>query len=34
MVDIKAGIVMNGPIPIMFDMFRAVACKRPNRRTR
>src|SRR5437588_82910 len=26
--DIKSGIVMNGPTPIMFDMFRAVACPR------
>ena len=24
---ISSGIVMNGPMPIMFDMFRAVACK-------
>ena len=28
------GIVMNGPIPIMFDMFSAVACRRPKRRSR
>ncbi len=25
---------MNGPIPIMFDMFSAVACSRPKRRSR
>ena len=24
---------MNGPIPIMFDMFSAVACSRPKRRS-
>jgi hypothetical protein len=24
---------MNGPMPIMFDMFRAVACNRPKRRS-
>ena len=23
---------MNGPIPIMLDMLRAVACRRPKRR--
>jgi hypothetical protein len=32
--DIKSGIVMNGPTPIMFDMFRAVACTSPNRLSR
>ncbi len=32
--DMSSGIVMNGPTPIMFDMFSAVACKRPKRRTR
>ena len=25
---------MNGPTPIMFDMFSAVACSRPKRRSR
>src|SRR5258705_94883 len=28
----SSGIVMNGPIPIMFVMFSAVACSRPKRR--
>src|SRR5213594_5177301 len=32
--DIKSGIVMNGPTPIMFDMFRAVACTSPKRLSR
>src|SRR5947207_11593920 len=32
--DIKSGIVMNGPTPIMFDMFRAVACTNPKRLSR
>src|SRR5439155_11574770 len=31
---ISNGIVMNGPMPIMFDMFRAVACSKPKRRSR
>ena len=31
MAAIKTGIVMNGPIPIMFDMFSAVACSKPKR---
>ncbi len=30
---ISSGIVMNGPMPIMFDMFSAVACSRPKRRS-
>ena len=30
---INSGIVMNGPMPIMFDMFRAVACNMPKRRS-
>jgi hypothetical protein len=30
--DIRSGMVMNGPTPIMFDMFKAVACRRPKRR--
>src|SRR6266478_4764713 len=29
--DIRSGIVMKGPTPIMFDMFRAVACTSPKR---
>ena len=29
---INAGIVMNGPMPIIVDMFNAVACSKPNRR--
>src|SRR5688572_26461738 len=33
-VDIRMGMVMNGPIPIMFDIFSAVACNSPNRRSR
>src|SRR5437867_3450799 len=32
--DMSAGIVMNGPMPIMFVMFSAVACTKPNRRSR
>src|SRR5262249_30500043 len=32
--DIRIGIVMNGPIPIMFDMLSAVACNKPKRRER
>src|SRR5713226_494053 len=32
--DIKSGIVMKGPTPIMFDMFRAVACTSPKRLSR
>ena len=32
--DMRIGIVMKGPIPIMFDMLRAVACSRPKRRER
>ena len=32
--DISAGMVMNGPTPIMFVMFSAVACNRPKRRSR
>jgi hypothetical protein len=28
----RRGIVMKGPIPIMFDMFKAVAWSRPKRR--
>ena len=31
---ISSGIVMNGPIPIMLIMFRAVAWTRPKRRGR
>src|SRR5712692_8569711 len=27
----NSGIVMNGPMPIMFDMLRAVACSKPKR---
>src|SRR3989442_3712276 len=30
--DMSSGIVMNGPMPIMFVMFSAVACSRPKRR--
>ena len=30
MAAINAGIVMNGPTPIIVDMFSAVACKSPN----
>src|SRR4030095_3351613 len=26
---ISSGIVMNGPMPTMFDMFSAVACQKP-----
>src|SRR5262245_64709881 len=32
--DISSGIVMNGPTPIMLDMFSAVDCSRPKRRSR
>src|SRR5437764_1271335 len=32
--DINRGMVMNGPIPIMFDMFSAVAWSKPKRRSR
>src|SRR5882757_2511430 len=32
--DIKSGIVMNGPTPIMFDMFSAVDCNSPKRLSR
>src|ERR1051325_1225887 len=32
--DISSGIVMNGPMPIMFDMFSAVAWSSPKRRSR
>ena len=28
------GMVINGPIPTMLDMFRAVACRSPNLRSR
>ena len=31
MADIRAGMVMNGPTPIMFVMFNAVACNKPKR---
>src|SRR5690242_12518186 len=31
--DINNGMVMNGPMPIMFDMFSAVACSKPKRRS-
>src|SRR6266513_1448414 len=31
--DMSSGIVMNGPIPIMFVMFSAVACIKPKRRS-
>src|SRR5207248_8275185 len=34
MANIRSGIVMNGPIPIMFVMLSAVAWTRPNRRVR
>ena len=30
--DISTGMVMNGPMPIMFDMLSAVACSKPKRR--
>jgi len=30
----SSGIVMNGPIPIMFVMLSAVACNKPKRRTK
>src|SRR6185436_15427586 len=30
--DMRRGIVMKGPIPIMFDMFKAVAWSKPKRR--
>src|SRR5437899_2988573 len=30
--DMSSGIVMNGPMPIMFVMLSAVACNRPKRR--
>src|SRR5206468_6817804 len=30
----SAGIVMNGPMPIMLVMFNAVACNRPKRRSK
>src|ERR1043166_3657587 len=33
-VDKSSGIVMKGPMPIMFVMLRAVASSRPNRRNR
>src|SRR5881394_612493 len=33
MADISAGMVMNGPTPIMLVMFRAVAWSKPKRRT-
>ena len=29
----RSGIVMNGPTPIMLDMFSAMACSNPKRRT-
>src|SRR5439155_5236248 len=32
--DMRAGIVMNGPMPIMLVMFNAVAWSRPKRRSR
>src|SRR2546428_12093888 len=32
--DINSGMVMNGPMPIMLDMFSAVAWSKPKRRTR
>ncbi len=32
MAAINAGIVMNGPIPIIVDMLRAVAWSSPKRR--
>jgi len=31
---INAGMVMNGPTPIMLVMFNPVACSKPNRRSR
>src|SRR6187455_1150022 len=31
--DISSGMVMNGPTPIMLDMFSAVDCSSPNRRS-
>src|ERR1051325_3939261 len=34
MAAISAGMVMNGPTPIMFDMFSAVASSSPKRRSR
>ena len=34
MADISAGMVMNGPTPIMFVMFSAVAWSRPKRRSK
>ena len=34
MEAINSGIVMKGPIPTMFDMFRAVAGSKPNARVR
>jgi len=34
MADMSAGIVMNGPMPIIFVMFSAVACSRLNRRSK
>ena len=32
--DISSGMVMNGPMPTMFVMFRAVACNRLKRRAK
>jgi hypothetical protein len=33
MADISSGMVMKGPTPIMLDMFSAVDCNSPNRRS-
>src|SRR6476646_10356236 len=33
MADISSGMVMKGPTPIMLDMFSAVDCSSPNRRS-
>ena len=32
-VPTRVGMVMNGPIPTIIDMFRLTACSKPSRRS-